>query len=138
MTLVELLTGKKPFKKKFQKYKHTDDKVQVCKTGQAEDAIEEKNIEAKLGKAKEEEEDGRDSNDEETDDDDDDDEAKKKTRRSSIRIIGGFDKTVESAVETDVAIEFLDGAIQANDKLTSFSRPELDGGVGRLVKVRAR
>ena len=27
VTLVELITGKKPFKKKFQKYKHTDDKA---------------------------------------------------------------------------------------------------------------
>ena len=55
MTLVELLTGKKPFKKKFQKYKNTDDKVKICNAGQVEDEIEEKNIEAKLGKAKEEE-----------------------------------------------------------------------------------
>ena len=53
VTLVELLTGKKPFKKKFQKYKNTEDKVKICSAGQPEDPIEEKNIEAKLGGAKE-------------------------------------------------------------------------------------
>jgi hypothetical protein len=37
VTLVELLTGKKPFKKKMQKYKHTDDKVQLCKGGSPDD-----------------------------------------------------------------------------------------------------
>ena len=41
VTLVELITGKKPFKKKFQKYKNTEDKIQLCKAGQVEDHIEE-------------------------------------------------------------------------------------------------
>jgi hypothetical protein len=45
--------------RRFQKYKNTDDKVQVCKPGQVDDEIEEKNIEAKLGKAKEIDDDGR-------------------------------------------------------------------------------
>ena len=30
VTAIELLTGKKPFKKKFQKYKNVDDKLCVC------------------------------------------------------------------------------------------------------------
>merc|ERR1719238_2306229 len=62
VTLIELLTGKKPFKKKFQKYKNTDDKIKICKAGQLEDEIEEKDIEKKLGKATEVDDDGRDSN----------------------------------------------------------------------------
>ena len=45
------LAGKKPFKKKFQKYKNTDDKVKLCKAGQVEDPIEEKNINSKLAAA---------------------------------------------------------------------------------------
>ena len=40
VTLVELLTGRKPFKKKFQKYKNTDDKVRICEPGAVEDVIE--------------------------------------------------------------------------------------------------
>mmetsp|Transcript_26241 Transcript_26241/g.66648 ORF Transcript_26241/g.66648 Transcript_26241/m.66648 type:complete len:647 (+) Transcript_26241:129-2069(+) len=42
VTMIELLTGKKPFKKKFQKYKNTDDKVKIVKSGSVEDEIEEK------------------------------------------------------------------------------------------------
>ena len=93
MTLIELLTGKKPFKKKFQKYKNTEDKVKIVPAGQVDDVIEEKNIESKLGKAKEIDDDGRDSNDEETDEEEEAEAAKKAGaaegggRRSSVRVI---------------------------------------------------
>ena len=133
VTLVELLTGKKPFKKKFQKRKNTEDYVLICKEGKVDDKIEELDIEAKLGKAKEEEDDGRDSNDEETDEEDDDD--AKKGRRTSVRVIGGFDKTVESMVETEAAFELMEAAITANAKLAAFKSDELEGGMERLIKI---
>jgi serine/threonine protein kinase len=44
VTLLELLTGKKPFKKKFQKYKNTEDKVQIVKAGCVDDAVEERGL----------------------------------------------------------------------------------------------
>ena len=87
VTLVELVTGKKPFKKKFQKYKNTDDKVKICKAGQIEDEIEEKNVNAKLKEAAEIDDDGRDSNDEETDDEEEEQQAAKQKRRSSVRCL---------------------------------------------------
>ena len=52
VTLVELLTGKKPFKKKFQKYKTTDDKVCVCAAGEMDDEIEEKGIAEKARRSR--------------------------------------------------------------------------------------
>ena len=39
------IAGKKPFKKKFQKYKNTDDKIRIVKPGQLEDKIEERGLE---------------------------------------------------------------------------------------------
>ena len=36
--------GKKPFKKKFQKYKNTEDKAQIVKAGSADDLIEERGL----------------------------------------------------------------------------------------------
>lgn len=70
--LVELISGRKPFKRKFQKHKQVDGKVQVVPMGNLDDDIEQKGINKKPGKAKEEEDDGRDSEEEESDDDDDD------------------------------------------------------------------
>ena len=145
VTLVELLTGKKPFKKKFQKYKNTDDKIKICKAGQVEDEIEEKNIESKLGKAKEEEDDGRDSNDEETDDEEEEaaaaaaaaaaTPAARASRRSSIRVIGGFDKTVASIVETEAALEYWPAMLAANAGLAEFDKEDFDGGPARLLRL---
>jgi len=136
VTLVELITGKKPFKKKFQKYKNTEDKIQLCKAGQAEDHIEERNIEAKLGKAQEEDHDGRDSNDEETDEEEEGEKADSK-RRASVRVIGGFDKTVESTVETEVALDFCETCLKENEKLRPFGAENaaLEGGMARLCKI---
>jgi len=134
VTLVELLTGKKPFKKKFQKRKNVDDYQLVCKGGNIEDEIEEKHIEQKLGKAEAEDDDGRDSNDEESDSDDDE-EKKKNKRRSSVRVIGGLDKTVESVVETEQALEHFEASIAANEKLNVFKAEDLEGGMDRCIKV---
>jgi len=129
-----LLTGKKPFKKKFQKYKNTDDKVKICKAGQLDDVIEEKNIEQKLGKAMEEDDDGRDSADEETDEEEEEEANKKRqTRRSSVRVIGGFDKTVESIVETEAGLELFEAAIAENPALKAFK--DLDDGDMRLIRM---
>ena len=141
MTLIELLTGKKPFKKKFQKYKNTEDKVKIVSAGQVDDAIEEKNIEekTKLGKAKEIDDDGRDSNDEETDEEEEAEAAKKQGaaggRRSSVRVIGGFDKTVESIVTSDAALEFFDAALAANPNLQKFIAEGVDAGFLRLARI---
>jgi len=145
VTLIELLTGKKPFKKKFQKYKNTDDKVKIVNAGQIEDVIEEHNIEKKLGAAKEVDDDGRDSNDEETDEEDEGEEKKrigaeeedraKEKRRSSVRVIGGFDKTLASAVETEVAMEFWDDALSKNDALRVFKDEAFDGGPARFLRL---
>ena len=141
MTLVELLTGKKPFKKKFQKYKTTEDKVKICAAGKVEDEIEEKNVEAKLGAAKGEDDDGRDSADEETDEEEAEEAAKvaqkrgSTGRRSSIRVIGGFDKTVESLVETEAAVELLASCLESNPRLQPFAELESGDGLERLVRV---
>ena len=70
--LVELISGGKPFKRKFQKHKHDEGKVQIVPMGNLDDDIEQNSINRKLGKAKEEDDDGRDSEEEETNDDDDD------------------------------------------------------------------
>ena len=159
VTMVELLSGKKPFKKKFQKYKNTEDKVQVCLAGDVDDPIEERNIEAKLGGAKVVDHDGRDSNDEETDDESGDEGekegekegakegekegekegakegAKKGKRRSAARIIGGFHKMVESNVENEHALELLTLALDANEKLAAFRQSAFEGGRERLLRI---
>ena len=139
MTLVELLTGKKPFKKKFQKYKNTEDKVKVCDAGQLDDPIEEKNIEVKLGKAKEIDDDGRDSADEETDGEEEGEAVKKGatagSHLSSVRIIGGFDQTIESVIETEIAIDLLTAAVDANPVLQKFASEGVDGGLFRLSRI---
>lgn len=139
VTLVELLTGKKPFKKKFQKYKNTEDKVKVCDTGQLDDPIEEKNIEVKLGKAKEIDDDGRDSADEETDGEEEGEAVKKGgtagSHLSSVRIIGGFDQTIESVIETEIAIDLLTAAVDANPVLQKFAAEGVDGGLFRLSRI---
>ena len=44
--ITELITGKKPFKKRLQKFKNTDDKVKIVEAGGVDDAIEERDIEA--------------------------------------------------------------------------------------------
>ena len=49
--ITELITGKKPFKKRLQKFKNTDDKVKIVGAGGVNDEIEERDIEAKLGAA---------------------------------------------------------------------------------------
>ena len=143
VTMVELLSGKKPFKKKFQKYKNTEDKVQVCLAGDVDDPIEERNIEAKLGGAKVVDHDGRDSNDEETDEESGDEGekegekegSKKGKRRSAARIIGGFHKMVESNVENEHALELLTLAVGANEKLAPFRPCVFEGGRERLLRI---
>ena len=98
-----------------------------------EDHIEERHIEAKLGKAQQEDHDGRDSNDEETDEEEEGEKAEggpsTSKRRASVRVIGGFDKTVESTVETEVALDFLETCLKENERLRPFGaeNAELEG-----------
>lgn len=84
--------------------------------------------------------DGRDSADEETDEEDDEehkkgDEAAKSKRRSSIRVIGGFDKTVASVVETDQAMEYWPEMEKSNSELARFEKDGFEGGAPRFLRL---
>lgn len=153
--LTELITGKKPFKKRLQKFKNLDDKVKIVEAGGVDDAIEERDIEAKLGAATQIDDDGKDSNDEETDDDDDDDapKAARGARCSSCaevsvssaasrhtdalhrRVIGGFEKTVDSNVDAARTESLIHACVYLNERLAPFGAADLVPRLGRLLSV---
>jgi len=140
VTLIELLTGKRCFKKKFQKYKHTEDKMQICKAGDVDDKLEEADIEKKLGKALEHDDDDRDSAEEDTDDESDDGEkeqaAAAKRRKSSVRIIGTFEKTIPSVVDSSAALTLCESCLPSS-KFAQYLDPEkgIDNFAERFMKV---
>jgi len=92
-------------------------------------------VEAKLGKALHEDDDGRDSNEEETDEEEEEEAAKKNLRRSSVRVIGGFDKTVESVVDTDTALEFMDTACVEGQPLAAFKSAVAEGATDGSIET---
>ncbi|KAL1528188.1 hypothetical protein AB1Y20_009547 [Prymnesium parvum] len=134
VTLVELITGKKPFKKKLVKYKNVQDRVCVCAAGRIEDDIAERHVNKKGLSAKAEDDEATDEDETADDDEPEGGEEKAKVARPKSLRQSAFEKGFESTVSSHVVSDMLENIRQSANEYAKFYA-EMQGLSLRVAKM---